>query len=121
MSFVSSARRCDGVEIDGENDSDLLVLTTASYSPGCHAANDDGPDVTQPGRRDLKMGRCDLSLGYQRRLAKEKLMWLFVRITFAFVFSAHSLFCQKHSCLDFDQGWLATFPLQVTPGVKLNG
>lgn len=55
--------RCDGVEIDRENDSDLLVLTTASYNPGCHAAADDGFNVTQPERRGLKMGRCDLSSG----------------------------------------------------------
>lgn len=95
--------RCDGVEIDRENDSDLLVLTTASYSPGCHAATDDGPDVTQPERRDLKMGRCDLSPGYQRRLAK-KLMQPFVRLIFAFVFSAHNLFGQELCCLDSDRG-----------------
>lgn len=36
-----------GVQIDRENDSDLLVLTTASYSPGCHTVADDDPDVTQ--------------------------------------------------------------------------
>lgn len=102
--LCSSVRRCDGVEIDRENDSDLLVLTTASYSPGSHAATDDSPDVTQLEQRGLKMGRCDLSPGYQRRLAKKKLMQLFVCITFAFVFSAHNLFCQKLCCLDSDQG-----------------
>lgn len=48
-------------------------------------------------------------------------MQLFPLITFAFVFSAHNLFCQELHCLDSDRSWSATFPLLVTSSVKLNG
>lgn len=117
----SAVHSSAGVEIGRENDSYLLVLTAASYSRGSQAAANDDPDVTQSERRGLKMGRCDLSLGYQRRLAKKKPMQLFVLITFAFVFSAHNLFCQKLCCLDSDRSWSTAFPIRVTSGVKSNG
>lgn len=68
----SGVHRSEGVEIDRENDSDLLVLTTASYSLGCHASAGDGPRCDTVGDERLKMGRGDLSLGYRRRLALKK-------------------------------------------------
>lgn len=74
----------------------------------------DGYWYDSVGARALRMGHCDLSLGYKSCLEK-KVMQLFVLQYFSCctVFSIHNLFCQKLCCsVDLSLGSMSEiFPL----------
>lgn len=64
------------------NDLHSLMLSTASYSLGFHMIIYDGPWYDSLGSEALKMGHCDLSLGYKSCL-EENSWWSCLWSTFA--------------------------------------
>lgn len=64
------------------NDLHTLMLSTASYCLGFQMIIYDGPWYDSLGSEALKMGHCDLSLGYKSCL-EENLWWSCLWSTFA--------------------------------------